>query len=291
MIQLFSQSQWNLLGTGVTLISLLIPLGINSAPGFAVQRSSSTALGTSTVEQQSTRASRRNRLVFRLTKRKGVPGSRESGATRTLSCVQSGKKLTTFVPLESELSAGAQEMKTLGIGDTLAAYPTFSLFIPSSNATTAEFILFDTTGATRKEQYKEVYSQTLPLTQTGGVTSFQIANQPGVPPLEIGRDYHWSFTLICDPDDPSGYLTAEGRIRRIAPSTDLVSKLQTALPESKPALYAEAGLWYEAVASLVELRRQQPQDPIIKQDWLDFLGFVQLPQLANEPTIACCKAQ
>jgi hypothetical protein len=50
-----------------------------------------------------------------------------------------------------------------------------------------------------------------------------------------------------------------------------------------PNLYAQAGLWYDALAALASLRQSQPQNPAFVTEWRELLGAVNLEALANQP--------
>jgi hypothetical protein len=175
-------------------------------------------------------------------------------------------------------------MPTTNLGYTTSAYPTLSWYIPTTAVQSAEFILQDAT-------YKEVYRTTLALKQTGGVGTFTLTDQAGLKPLEVGKQYHWYFSLICDPDEPSANVSVEGWIQRVEPSAELTRNLQKASPEEQPSIYAEAGIWYDAVSLLFKLRQERPQDPALIQDWSDLLSAVKLDTVATAPLVPCCTPQ
>ena len=52
-----------------------------------------------------------------------------------------------------------------------------------------------------------------------------------------------------------------------------------------PALYAQAGIWYEALATLAELRRSKPNDSVLISAWESLLQSVGLDTVAKEPII------
>jgi hypothetical protein len=91
-------------------------------------------------------------------------------------------------------------------GQTNSERPTFSLHVPPTVAKAVFFSLKDA-----EEDY--YYQTTIPLPDTPGEFRFPLPEE--APALEIGKEYVWSFSLICreniDPNDP----TLNGSIRRI----------------------------------------------------------------------------
>ncbi|NJO43292.1 MAG: DUF928 domain-containing protein [Cyanobacteria bacterium CRU_2_1] len=202
------------------------------------------------------------------TNRGGLPGRREGGGTRG-GCPISGAALTSLSP-------------NTNFGTTTTEYPTFFWYVPSTSPIVAEFVLLD-------EDDEEVYSAMFQITGESGVISLSLPPNANLPPLEIGKDYRWFFFLICDPTDRSGDIYTAGWIQRVAPDPVLVSQIEAAPPTDRPALYAKASIWYDAIASLADLRRTQPDDPALLEQWQTLLGSIDLSDLADEPLVQCCE--
>jgi hypothetical protein len=60
------------------------------------------------------------------------------------------------------------------------------------------------------------------------------------------------------------------------------SRLQ-ATPYERVAIYAQAGLWYETVDSLLQLRRQYPNNKDLAEAWKTLLKTVGLGEISSEP--------
>lgn len=139
-------------------------------------------------------------------------------------------------------------------GATIAAYPTFFWYMPQTSAAAAEFVLWETSD-------RDVYRAEYTLAKPGGggsnpgVMSLSLPAYANLPPLNIGKKYHWTLALVCDPLDHSGDVLTEGWIERVQPDPTLASRIQQATPQERVALYADQRLWYDAVATLDELRR------------------------------------
>lgn len=199
---------------------------------------------------------------------RGLPGRREGGGTRG-GCVTNQPTLTALIPDSN-------------YGTTTAAYPTLFWFVPSNTATSVEFVLMDAND-------QELYKTTFQITGDAGVIHLSLPANANLPPLEIGQDYHWYFSVICDPTDRSGDVLTEGWIQRIEPDPALVTQLESTPVSNHPTLYAEAGIWYDAIASLATLRYAQPNSSALANQWETLLDSVGLADLANQPLVPCCQ--
>jgi hypothetical protein len=65
----------------------------------------------------------------------------------------------------------------------------------------------------------------------------------------------------------------------------LAQALTTAATEEKPDIYAKAGIWYEAVATLIKLRQEQPQNVALLNQWQTLLKSVGLEKIADQPLL------
>jgi hypothetical protein len=99
--------------------------------------------------------------------------------------------------------------------------------------------------------------------------------------LSVGVLYRWSVALVVDPDNRSRDVIAGGAIERIAPPTELRAKLARAGKTRAPYLYAQAGLWYEALAAISDLIDAAPNDQVLRQERASLLEQVGLPQIAE----------
>jgi Domain of Unknown Function (DUF928) len=199
---------------------------------------------------------------------RGLPGRREGGGTRG-GCPTSQPPMTALMP-------------STNFGQTVSDYPTFFWYVPPRTAEVAEFVLLD-------DNDNEVYKTIIQLTGESGIVSLTLPAVGNTSPLEIGRDYHWYFSLVCDPLDRSGDSFAEGWIQHIELDPNLENQLIMAASSDHPALYAEAGIWYDAVASLAELRRSQPDNSALLFKWSMLLESVDLNAIASQPLISCCE--
>ncbi|MEG4854893.1 DUF928 domain-containing protein [Microcoleus sp. B5-D4] len=163
-------------------------------------------------------------------------------------------------------------------GRTVSDYPTFFFYLPQTEAESAEFILQDPSG-------KQIYKQDLTISNLSGVIGVSIPANQNVPPLEVGKSYTWNFTVICDSQDRSSDQIESGTVRRVELSADIRRQLDQADPRQKTVIYAENGIWQDALSTLAAARRDQPNDTTFKADWESLLDSVKLGEIAKEPIV------
>ena len=164
------------------------------------------------------------------------------------------------------------------IARTVSDYPTFFFYLPQPNAELAEFILEDENG-------NLIYEQALTIKNLSGVISVSIPANTNVPPLEVGKKYTWVFSLVCDPDDRSSDQIERGVVRRVELTADILRQLDAADPRRKTVIYAENGIWQDALGTLAAARRANPNDTDLAADWESLLDSVTLPEIAKEPIV------
>ncbi|MDX2214526.1 MAG: DUF928 domain-containing protein [Oculatellaceae cyanobacterium bins.114] len=193
----------------------------------------------------------------------GAPGNRESGASRSAPCATSDRGLKALLP-------------ETNVGLTTEARPTFFAYIPPSSAKTAEFILYE------DGTDELIYSTALDITGESGIANISLPSDPNIPSLEVNKTYYWYFTVICDADDRSADMTVQGTIQRVPVSSDLARQLASASSQERPAIYAAAGIWQDALAALAALNRLEPNNPNVRSNWNSLLAAVGLQDIANE---------
>lgn len=196
----------------------------------------------------------------------GLPGRREGGGTRG-ECAAVDKTLTALMPDNN-------------FGYTLDEYPTFYWYVPQIGAEAAEFVLLD-------ENNNEVYITTFQIADRPGLISLSLPENAGFPPLEPGKNYHWYFSLICDFNDRSGDLFTDGWVQRITldPGSELDTRLSSSPEDALAEVYAEQGIWFNALNVLAQDQINDPNNPDIQTQWSNLLDSVGLNNLVEEPFV------
>ena len=99
--------------------------------------------------------------------------------------------------------------------------------------------------------------------------------------LAPGVEYQWAVALVPDPEHRSKDIVAAAGIERIMATEALQANLAQADKTAVPALYAEAGLWYDAVAAISELIADAPQNLGLRMQRTALLEQVQLPDVVE----------
>ncbi len=104
--------------------------------------------------------------------------------------------------------------------------------------------------------------------------------------LAVGVEYQWVVALITDPDNRSSDLVASGIIKRIEPAAELKSQLASASPRSLAGVYAEAGIWYDALSSLTDQIDAAPANQALQEARTDLLRQAGLKESVGNPPFA-----
>ena len=99
--------------------------------------------------------------------------------------------------------------------------------------------------------------------------------------LQPGIAYRWYVAVVTNAHRRSKDVLAGGTIERIEPADELRSALAKAGPAHSAALLAQAGYWYDAVASISELIEAAPHDPRLKAPRAALLAQVGLTQIKD----------
>lgn len=167
---------------------------------------------------------------------KPVPTDRRSDAGTTRGCSGEGLPLTVLASRNY-------------VGRTTSEHPTFAWFVPrDSAAKPMSFAIYERVlGGKPKEIHR------VSLQSSAGIMKLSpfSKNESG---LQLGKQYFWQVVIQCDPDNPSGDLVSETSIEVVEMPSSVQSKLNKAVNDvEKVNIYAEAGLWYDALGEALKL--------------------------------------
>lgn len=123
---------------------------------------------------------------------------------------------------------------------------------------------------------------------------YELRNAPGFIRIEIplpllrNEEYRWYFEVVCDEDQPSRNPRVDGFITYVGGS-ESSSEYSTSFSETASYdFYLENGLWHETIDA-VALNAKANSGLSGAQDiWLEFLSFLQMEELEDEPILDCC---
>lgn len=151
-------------------------------------------------------------------------------------------------------------------GITVSPYPTFLVYIPpnlSGDEKTVKYVEFVLTDGKGEEIYKSDFQ----LTLSDKIISISLPERSGLASLKVGEDYQWSFSIYDDASRLSENSKAKGAIRRVEIKAELAERLKNVSGLAKAKMYARSGIWYDAVATMAQLYRENPTDPNMKSEW------------------------
>jgi hypothetical protein len=206
-----------------------------------------------------------------------APGGRARGGARRnnpIDCPDQSPELTALVPFTVEPTNDIAPVTNVW-GLTTMEHPTFLFYLPYTNKT--EFELQD-------QNSKSVYTKEVTLKDRPGIISVSLPEN--VPPLEVGKRYRWFLKVQCDSRENSPPITVDGVIQRVNLSQATTQKLERATPLEQFAIYAQNGIWYEAITTLAALRQKNPDDQALQTEWEDLLASFRYDDVAKQPILS-----
>lgn len=135
------------------------------------------------------------------------------------------------------------------VGRTISPHPTFAWFVPGDSASKPmQFTIYEWVPGDKPKEVRKMSLQSSP-----GIMKLSpfSDSEPG---LQSGKEYSWQVVIHCDPDNPSGDLVSEASIEIVEMPAAVQSKLNRAVNSFEKAnIYAEAGLWYNALDEALKL--------------------------------------
>ena len=188
---------------------------------------------------------------------RGAPKSRVAGGTRGL-----GNGRPTLSVLAPDHT-----------GWTTKAQPTLYWYVSKRSAMELEFALaIDKVAIPVLE--KIVQSQ-----EHAGVHNLRLADH-GIQ-LKRGVDYRWSVALIPDRRQRSKDIIASGTIQRVPLSQSLQTKLAKVSAGKHVLVYADEGVWYDALDAISTLIRKNPNNKALRKQRAALLEQVGLNEAAD----------
>jgi hypothetical protein len=199
----------------------------------------------------------------------GLPTHRRDGGSRGVqdSCVANtaNQNLMALIP-----------EKTVGI--SAAASPQLFFYVPKIKETsTLEFVL-------RNQQDQLIY-ETFLSTEGNGIMKVEVPREVKASLLKADQKYHWYLSMICNDQQRSRDIVAEGWMRQKTLDQKLQEKLNNVSSLEKVAIYREQGIWFDALSVLAESLDSVTEKTMMHQQWSEMLGSVGLENLATESFI------
>ena len=194
----------------------------------------------------------------------GIPQGRHKGGGSRNYC-HNQQNLTALVPINNKIVWGK----------TTATHPEFLFYLPQGSE--IEFVLQDET-----DNYVYFTSRQI-LPERKGIVSISIPQT--ATPLENQKTYQWTLSVSCNNNDSESFVYVQGSMEKVALEPKINTQLQTANELEKAVIYAREGIWYDAIATLAQLRQDNPDDTQINSMWNELLEQVDLTEISSQPML------
>ncbi|HAA30849.1 MAG TPA: hypothetical protein DCE56_28080 [Cyanobacteria bacterium UBA8553] len=184
------------------------------------------------------------------------------------------------------------------IGQTTSSHPSFFWYLSESVSVPMQFTLRES--GVSKPLYQKQLDSPRP-----GIIQLEIPkDRNGLVP---GKSYGWSVTLVCNAKRPSVNPFFYSWIERVPTTPALEQKLAMANPNSnalnqmrlsekssgdrhsllktmreRASIYAQAGLWFDALASLSKAQSVNSSESFVREDFLSLLNQVGLTEVVKQ---------
>jgi len=191
---------------------------------------------------------------------RGAPATRVGGGTR--SAATKSVQLSVLAPSDTGL--------------TTRDKPTIYWYVSETLQKPVELTIIN--NESLEAASKPAFEVTLQPPLARGVHAISL-EQYGVV-LKPGVEYQWFVALVGDAAHRSNDVIAGGTIKRVAETDSVRSRVKEASSASRPALYASAGIWYDAVDELSKQISAQPENRDLRAQRATLLEQVGLTEAA-----------
>lgn len=186
------------------------------------------------------------------------PGRRVGGGTRG-ECLAGSQPLVALNPVNN-------------LALTASDRPSVYFIVPKlDQGYPVEFILEDADG-------NEVYQTTLEAGTKEALLGIDLPQNT----LQLDQDYHWYLSMICDIEDSSQNVVLEGWLRKVTSDVSLTSNVGVKDGLAQVQSYQNAGLWSDAIATLISLRQTYPDNSDVLNQWTKLLQQLELEEVIGE---------
>ncbi len=161
---------------------------------------------------------------------RGAPATRVGGGTRSAGA--SAMTLKVLAPIET--------------GYTVQARPTIYWYVSETITNPVEITITGT--GSLEEAAVPLLEITLQAPIMQGIHALRLEEHELS--LKPDVEYQWFVAVVKNPDQRSDDLIAGGSIKRVAATQDVQVKLNESGQAMRAAIYAESGIWYDAIDQL-----------------------------------------
>jgi hypothetical protein len=176
----------------------------------------------------------------------GAPGGRVGGGTRGIGSGIDNQSLT--------LIALVPNHKAL----TIAEQPVLYWYLSKPSSYPIEFVISE------EKAVAPLAEKRLPMPGKGGIYGIPLKEYDLK--LRPNTSYRWFVTVVPDGERRSKDIVAGGIVERIGAPADLAKKIASTDKNQLHYVYAEAGIWYDALMAISDAIQAQPGDERLSQE-------------------------
>lgn len=202
----------------------------------------------------------------------GAPSGRRDGGASRGNC-----------PDYVDLAALAPVTDGRVWGQTTSANPTLWFYLPApvTSAMSMELVVQDAAD-------NLLYETTLTVDVAVGNLAIALPESATLP---MNEPHYWTLALFCDPERPEASVFVKGAIERVAADGLETLEIDTERSLTQAQVYADGGIWYDALTVLGELRQADAADADSQSAWTALLEQIGLPDAAVAPVQPCCEPE
>ncbi|MCU0537192.1 MAG: DUF928 domain-containing protein [Hydrococcus sp. Prado102] len=155
------------------------------------------------------------------------------------------------------------------VATTGASHPTFLLYVSKRPSRPILWSVVE------PEVVRPIVEQSVTVKQSGIVP---VTIPPSSSGLEIGKTYVLTVGMLCNPKRPSASAYTRVLLKRVAITPAVERRLsQVASERERAEVYAQAGIWYDAIASSYTAMQQENSEAQGERDFrllLEQVGLV-----------------
>lgn len=224
-------------------------------------------------------------------------GRSRGGASRNGACLPSAGQspLTALVPTypktnspetvandeETDVNVGIKDVSAESVFSlTTKEHPSFWFYIPYEldKNSPVTFALTDRNQA--------IFYQTTFEVSTTEPGIIQIPIPSTQSSLLVGKQYQWFFLVACNDNT---FDELQGWISRIDLDRTVRAQMAPLASREQAMMFAEHGIWQDALSVFGKQYQMSPQDTLARQDWLTLLESVGLNDISSEKILDCCR--
>lgn len=184
----------------------------------------------------------------------------EGSGSRSRGCNRGGVHLQLLAPQDH-------------IAATTSERPTFLWYV-SNTSMPIRFVLSEPGPGVKKPILDKQINPSKP-----GIMGVEL---PLKAKLALGKKYRWVVSIICNKKHPSENIYAYAWMERVAMTTTLKQAVQVKDNSQKAIAYAQAGVWYDALANLYKLHIAHPEDKQAAQNFFGLLNQVGFSRVVEQ---------